>query len=693
MTEVIKNSGIDKCNDYDSELAKINNDLSELKESILKWPENQENNDLPEWFEYDSDGCIICKNSSFTSEDYENHPTPIERVLWWKMKEREYRWIDYSGCDESTKHTILRAFHTRFFLLENVNWKIFIHWSESVPVILRDWVKILPPNCSYLKDIDNAWNTKLLSLIDDLNELEITILDIKNFFWEGVDESNVLKKLDTNRYDTINEEKKWQIFWEFSNKIGDISVISWLKRIKLKDKLWEDLFFKYVWEFVSKLDESKCIGEYNFFNWGAVDYLLSSFCKITLDNLDEYINYINGWWASYLWKYSIDDIKLIKSYGFDLDYLGMIDANWEFWKKLKWFENLWITYDMVKFSKTQVFDIPDVDIVEEFFIKEKEWINLFKFLCRYPQKLQNLWWKEIKELDLNTDKRNFCFRWILEMMKSRWDMEVLPYPWENANKADIKKWKKSWEKIIQEYEDFLRYYIWQDFDVNERWEDVEIDRKNTFDRIFYSMAVWKEDRNWVLRNSFDKPYLQEFSKNEILDYSSILDESWKLDQSNQSKLLVDVCNYAEQYPNEKILVYIWAHWGSDWSSDNGWNKNDWLKISKYPNVKVMSIRCFFWSAYSSEDDGSWDYIYDQQSKLSWFSNMETATTDINMRLKEWFEKWLWFHELELYARLKYDKPSPLTDEFEYRNRKTWKTEKKNVWLAYKLEENMYENNA
>ena len=105
----------------------------------------------------------------------------------------------------------------------------------------------------------------------------------------------------------------------------------------------------------------------------------------------------------------------------------------------------------------------------------------------------------------------------------------------------------------------------------------------------------------------------------------------------------------------------------------------------------MSTRCHFWSVYNSDDNWSWDYIYDQPSQLSWFSNKAVGLSEINWIIKEWIELWLWFHEMELYARLHYDIISPLTENLEYTDQLTWKKKQSNIWLAYEWEWDIFDN--
>jgi len=251
--------------------------------------------------------------------------------------------------------------------------------------------------------------------------------------------------------------------------------------------------------------------------------------------------------------------------------------------------------------------------------------------------------------------------------------------------------------VIKEYEKLLRDYISLDFEINEKWERNQIYRSRTFDKIFYDVGVWSEDPNGAVSSNSQqlKECFQSFSKNKILDYSSTIDENWNLDQKNQKKLVEDLCVYAKSHPNEKILVYVAHHWLESWATVNWWEKEDWLKISKYPNVNIMTIRCYFWRAYGSENNWSWDYIYDQPSPLSWFSNREPAWRISTWYIVEWMEKWLWYHEMQLYCRLKYPPISetPLTDYMEYNDWITWEKKKKIIWLAYEWEWEIFENNA
>ena len=64
------------------------------------------------------------------------------------------------------------------------------------------------------------------------------------------------------------------------------------------------------------------------------------------------------------------------------------------------------------------------------------------------------------------------------------------------------------------------------------------------------------------------------------------------------------------------------------------------------------------------------------------SNDSDAHASVGNWLIEWYKKWLWFHEMEIYARLNYDYSfTPLTEYMDYIDFRTWKKNRKIVWLA------------
>ena len=308
----------------------------------------------------------------------------------------------------------------------------------------------------------------------------------------------------------------------------------------------------------------------------------------------------------------------------------------------------------------------------ENFIYEPESLNLLYFLKENPQKLDNLWGKEVKSIELSIDSWiNFAFRWIIEMVKSRPDIDF-PHLNNNANESEKKLWEESWEKIMREYENMLRNYISKDF-ING-WR--ERNNKQAFDKIFYTTSIWDE----VFDDAMipERWWIQEFSWNKISDYSFNVDENSGEHQFQTSKkMLSDIEKYVKEHPDEKILICIEQHGNPDWSSWNWWSKEDWLRLADLSeNIKIWSIRCYFWTAFDNKD------IYNHKASVSWYSNLSTASAYASEAISMALKKWLWFHEMEIFTRLNYPiSVSPLTESMEYTNRNTWETETWKVWLA------------
>ena len=108
-----------------------------------------------------------------------------------------------------------------------------------------------------------------------------------------------------------------------------------------------------------------------------------------------------------------------------------------------------------------------------------------------------------------------------------------------------------------------------------------------------------------------------------------------------------------------------------------------------PNIKIRSIRCYFWKAFENEN------IYDNISSLSWFSNTTPVPVGIAIMeaLNKSLDKNLWFNEMEIYMRLNYQMAaSPLTESMEYINQITWETEIWKVGLAQNDNQNDNQNN-
>ena len=314
----------------------------------------------------------------------------------------------------------------------------------------------------------------------------------------------------------------------------------------------------------------------------------------------------------------------------------------------------------------------------EIFWDEPEAWNLFNYLKNNPQKLENLWWKELKTIDLNTENSiNFCFRWILEMVKSRPDINP-PHLKEQPTEEEKKQWENDWNHIIREYENMLRDYIAKDFENNSE--------NKTFSKIFFTSPI----NDWVLEDyNVSKDKIQNFSENQVIDYSykvdkkdseNIILEKWETEEEikeKQKKMIKDIEEYVLSHPNEKILVCVEQHWNPDWSSWNGWSKEDWIKLANIsPNIKIWSIRCLFWTAYENKD------IYNNKSAVSWFSNKSITAAEVSRVINYALEKGVWFNEMELMTRMYYNySVTPLTENMTYKNWETWEQEIRNIWLA------------
>lgn len=396
-------------------------------------------------------------------------------------------------------------------------------------------------------------------------------------------------------------------------------------------------------------------------------------------------------------------------------------------------------------------------IFSETFIKEPESINLMQYLMWNPQKLRNLGWKVVKEIDLDINSWiNFAFRGIIEMVKSRPDLDF-PHMGKSSGR---KIWEQQRGKIIKEYENMLRNYISEDFDEGDK-DSERNDNEKPFDKIFYATHYWDmvldsiaTPKNWVqnftwnivsdystgwkpvdkvpytlntpsVKNPVEWTEIEEEYKNLDSNKQILFDigvkkietrkylykmEFWNLvrreknkkpmiyhqkapqkeiflnnerrHESGWSKMISDIKKYVKDHPQEKILVCIEHHWGQDWSSWNGWSKEDWIELANIsPNIKIRSIRCFFWEAFSNKD------IYKQQSSVSWFSNSTPTVATVSEAVNDGLKKWLWFNELEIYTRLNYrDSVTPLTENMEYKDVKTWKIQIWKVWLAQNLDE-------
>lgn len=377
-----------------------------------------------------------------------------------------------------------------------------------------------------------------------------------------------------------------------------------------------------------------------------------------------------------------DIIKFIKKHKDEsLKYFKFCSCyNWTHMKKT--ISSLWIKDNLIVFFEKYAASLN----FWETFVEEEESANLFNYLSLNPIKLTDLEWNIIKEIDLDINKWiNFCFRGIIEMVKSRPDINF-PHLNENASESEKIEWAQQWEKIIKEYENMLRNYISKDFEVNDDWKKIQKPKNKTFDKIFYTRPYWDDI---IDDYHTDTATLNEFTQNEISEYSFNVDPNQseeyyeKTGAENKeakevsNQFLSDIESYVKNHPNEKILVCIDQHGRLDGSSRNGRKKEDWIKLANISsNVKIWSIRCFFWMAYDNEN------IYNHKSSLSWFSNKTVTTGYISNIINDANEKGLWFHEMEIYARLNYSfSATPLTESMKYTNRNTWETEIWKIGLA------------
>ena len=309
----------------------------------------------------------------------------------------------------------------------------------------------------------------------------------------------------------------------------------------------------------------------------------------------------------------------------------------------------------------------------ETFIDEPEWKNLFDYLKDHPQKLSNLWWKEIKEIDLNTEKWvNFCFHWILSMVRSRSDINFPHLP-DNPSQEDRESWSNQWWKIIKEYEKVLRDYISLDFTTNEAWERVEKPREQTFDKIFYIAQNWD---SIVERFKIWKDVLSWLTTSEVSDFSYQTSNNEDVKKDNayakMDEFADELRDYMAKNTDKKILICINDHWNPDWSSENEMGKEEWLTLANMSeNINIWSVRCYFWTAFEK------DQITQNRSSVSWFSNHSPTLWPVTLLVEEANKKNLWYHEMEIYTRLNYiTSVSPLTESLPYTDWNTWKTE---IW--------------
>ena len=531
------------------------------------------------------------------------------------------------------------------------------------------------------------WAEKFQEKIDDINgnnenerlltELQGCTTDILEQNLEGS------LKEDFELNIMLKASELW-ISQEITNEYIKLIKENFPDWIDNKKMIWEkigmEVFWNpYFWEFFQIKDS----------------FLIFSLMKEYPEDYNNLINSLFGiiWWAFSERTWGIDpnintDHKDLESY--ITDYYRLI--------KKYWTKNI---FDYIKYCKpnassyTRKWSIimgktiyewgtdfresmsTTIQFFEIFWDEPEAW-NLFNYLKNNPQKLENLWWKELKTIDLNTENSiNFCFRWILEMVKSRPDINP-PHLKEQPTEEEKKQWENDWNHIIREYENMLRDYIAKDFENNSE--------NKTFSKIFFTSPI----NDWVLEEyNVSKDKIQNFSENQVIDYSykvdkkdseNIILEKWETEEEikeKQKKMIKDIEEYVLSHPNEKILVCVEQHWNPDWSSWNGWSKEDWIKLANIsPNIKIWSIRCLFWTAYENKD------IYNNKSAVSWFSNKSITAAEVSRVINYALEKGVWFNEMELMTRMYYNySVTPLTENMTYQNWETWEQEVRNIWLA------------
>ena len=551
---------------------------------------------------------------------------------------------------------------------EEVNSKIFDIAEKNFKAV---WEGFYVPNeviDEFLNKIKEVW--KELLLADELTDEQL-----QKIFWEDVSALkkypfftwnikyfNLLyyvKKLCPDNYVVTMNAIMPVFMWFADNAIMDVKLLN----AKLNN---EGEVYRYLYSFVEKY-WSKSADMINYFiarDWTYLKEWTSSMVKAMLDVSEKNNDQDH--------EQKTDTVN----WGDDLNH-ALTEDSWEAvitpraWENSNYEEKY--ESDLEKYSQMwSAFQF------YESFIFEPEWVNLFEYLKDTPVKLSNLWWKVISEIDLNTERWiNFCFHWIISMIKTRDDINFPVYK-ENMSDKEKTEWKKQWDKIIKEYETLLRNYISQDFTTNESWEKVEKPRNMTFNKVFYLSPRWDD----VLDNyRVSHDVVQWLTSKPVSDF--IYQKTGDKDNDNISgknqfeQFSDELKTYLSENPNDKILVCINEHWSSDWSSANTMMKEDWLNLANLSeNINIWSIRCYFWSAFETEQ------VSGLKSSVSWYSMNTPALGPVVKSIDEAAKLWLWYHEMEIYSRLKYlTTVTPLSESMSYTNWNTWETEIGKVWLA------------
>lgn len=325
--------------------------------------------------------------------------------------------------------------------------------------------------------------------------------------------------------------------------------------------------------------------------------------------------------------------------------------------------------------------------------------DLFIFLDENPQRLENLWGKVITEILLTTDKEYWWFHWfrgVLQMIKSREDILLPKEIWPQSTKKEKTQRKKDREKIIKEYESFLKYIL----SLDKKWD------KN-FDATFIAVAsqnynkktekkewdemietyTWGQDWNgsfqWVKEGLL--PSLEKLTTGKVYDFSDDYNEDGTVKEGETSLHLIEaVKEYSQKHPEEKILIYLWYHWWTSWIS---WpfTKEDLLELANISsNIHIIMDTCNFGYMFNNIP-GTENYINNIQASISWNSNKHDWYSSSSKTFVDVLSMLdIWIHEAELLVRMLYTEAlAPLTQKREYINRITWEKETKNIWVAMK----------
>ena len=534
--------------------------------------------------------------------------------------------------------------------IENIDVENIKEWEKEKITNLKDV-------CHYLRMIDNELDNSV-SISDAIKSL-YEFADL-TWIWEEILEEYKNKIIKSGEIPSILDDSLKEQLW-FESITSEITPAQWLLLFQVR-KVCPNTY-KEILPLIYNI--FKCNRGFICNNYGLLKRAINSI-KFYWDTSYEYLRFC----SPFDWSYIKESVSHLHGKRF-----------WETLDEMKQRINsdeylYWADADeIIRTTQNEVNNECMLIQYVENFAQEPESINLFSFINENPQKLCNLWWKVVKEIDLDINLWiNFAFRGIIEMVKSRPDINF-PHLKEKYTELEKIKWKQQREKIIKEYENMLRNYISKDKEQN-----YEKNGK-TFDKIFFSL-------DWGEKNSMpSKERVQQFSWNEVLDYwhgnERIIMPKWWTEWTTEMKMISDVESYAKLHPKENILVCINQHGAPDGSSGNWWSKEDWLRLANIsPNIKIWSVRCFFWTAFPNKD------IYKQQSPVSWFSNNTVSLAHVSEIINDASNKNLWFHEMEIYTRLNYPiTVCPLTESMEYTDWNTWEKEIGKIWLARNDESN------